>query len=82
MLTSAIKLITANIFITAESHNLMISSYGPGLLTNRLPEMLLNHDSAAGDKLEDEHDRGNDQQQMDQTATYATDQSQQPEHNE
>jgi hypothetical protein len=39
-------------------------------------------DPSTTDQLEDEHDKGDDQQQMDQVATHATEQSQQPEHDE
>src|SRR5262245_1365732 len=40
----------------------------------------LDRDSATGDQLVDENDRGNDQQQMYQVTAYAAEQSQQPEH--
>jgi hypothetical protein len=35
----------------------------------------LYRDSTTGDQLKDKHDRRDDQQQMDQVATYATEQS-------
>jgi hypothetical protein len=49
------------------------------LLTRAVPRQL-DCDPATADQLEDEHDRSDDQQQMDQVATHSTEQSQQPEH--
>src|SRR5262245_2158873 len=40
----------------------------------------LDRNPSTTDQLEDEHDKGDDQQQMDQVATHAAEQSQQPEH--
>lgn len=60
-LVSAIRPITANIFINAESINFMACSRSHCVFKTWAPETALNRDPAARDELENKYDCGDDQ---------------------